>query len=110
MASPEMTHADNPLATLEAENRMLREEIRVSRAAAEISAQLVVEQFEKADEIMTRLQATSASLGTMNQELEAANLRLQKLDKMKSDFLSSVSHELRTPLTSIRGFASLIDR
>ncbi|MDD5176195.1 MAG: Cache 3/Cache 2 fusion domain-containing protein [Sterolibacterium sp.] len=43
-------------------------------------------------------------------KLETAKQRLQKLDQMKSDFLSSVSHELRTPLTSIRGFASLIDR
>ena len=43
-------------------------------------------------------------------ELEEANRGLQKLDQMKSDFLSSVSHELRTPLTSIRGFSQLIDR
>lgn len=105
-----MTNANRSIAALEAENRMLREEIRVSREAAEISAHLVVEQFEKADVIMTRLQATSASLGLMNQELASANARLQNLDQMKSDFLSSVSHELRTPLTSIRGFASLIDR
>ena len=45
-----------------------------------------------------------------NTELEAVNQRLQKLDQLKSDFLSSVSHELRTPLTSIRGFAHLIER
>ncbi|MDA8328501.1 MAG: PAS domain S-box protein [Betaproteobacteria bacterium] len=43
-------------------------------------------------------------------ELEKTNQRLQKLDQMKSDFLSSVSHELRTPLTSIRGFSQLIER
>lgn len=101
---------DRRYAELEAENRLLRGEIRVAREAAEITAHLVVEQFEKADAIMNRLQATSASLSTMNEELEGANQRLQKLDQMKSDFLSSVSHELRTPLTSIRGFASLIER
>lgn len=101
---------DQRYAELEAENRLLRGEIRVAREAAEITAHLVVEQFEKADVIMNRLQATSASLSTMNEELEGANQRLQKLDQMKSDFLSSVSHELRTPLTSIRGFASLIER
>ncbi|MCX7172961.1 MAG: hybrid sensor histidine kinase/response regulator [Proteobacteria bacterium] len=103
-------NADNGRVEMTAENRMLREEIRVSREAAEITAQLVVEQFEKADVIMTRLQSASASLSSSNEELEAANQRLQKLDQMKSDFLSSVSHELRTPLTSIRGFASLVDR
>ncbi len=42
--------------------------------------------------------------------LKEANQRLQKLDQLKSDFLSSVSHELRTPLTSIRGFSQLIER
>ncbi|MCD8554518.1 ATP-binding protein [Seleniivibrio sp.] len=43
-------------------------------------------------------------------EISEANERLQKLDKLKSDFLSSVSHELRTPLTSIRGFSKLIGK
>lgn len=81
---------------LEAENRLLLEEIRVSREAAEITAQLVVQQFEKSEATLVRL--------------EQANQSLQKLDQLKSDFLSSVSHELRTPLTSIRGFASLVER
>ncbi|MFZ3131200.1 MAG: response regulator [Desulfosporosinus sp.] len=33
------------------------------------------------------------------------NKRLQELDHLKSDFLSTVSHELRTPLTSVLGFS-----
>lgn len=32
----------------------------------------------------------------------------QKLDRMKSEFVSTVSHELRTPLTSIRGALGLV--
>jgi PAS domain S-box-containing protein len=43
-------------------------------------------------------------------ELEAANIRLQELDRLKSGFLATVSHDLRTPLTSIMGFAKLIAR
>ncbi|MHC1712024.1 MAG: ATP-binding protein [Solidesulfovibrio sp.] len=43
-------------------------------------------------------------------ELEAANARLQELDRLKSGFLATVSHDLRTPLTSIMGFAKLIAR
>ena len=43
-------------------------------------------------------------------ELEEANQRLQELDRLKSDFVSTVSHELRTPLTSIRSLSeSLLD-
>ena len=44
------------------------------------------------------------------EELVEANRKLQELDKMKSDFLSTVSHELRTPLTSVLGFANIIKK
>ena len=39
-----------------------------------------------------------------------ANEKLEKIDKIKTDFLSMVSHELRTPLTSIIGFNKLIKK
>ncbi len=35
---------------------------------------------------------------------------IERLNKMKSEFVSHVSHELRTPLTSIKGAARLLDR
>jgi signal transduction histidine kinase len=34
--------------------------------------------------------------------------RLQELDKIKTDFVSSVSHELRTPMTSILGYLEML--
>jgi len=40
--------------------------------------------------------------------LQAANLRLQELDRLKSMFIASVSHELRTPLNSIIGFSGMV--
>ncbi|MEM7817140.1 MAG: HAMP domain-containing sensor histidine kinase, partial [Candidatus Aenigmatarchaeota archaeon] len=41
-------------------------------------------------------------------ELVNSLREIEKISKMKSDFISSVSHELRTPLTSIKGFSSLL--
>ncbi|BBI99089.1 hypothetical protein FGKAn22_07820 [Ferrigenium kumadai] len=41
-------------------------------------------------------------------ELEAANAKLQELDRLKSMFIASMSHELRTPLNSIMGFTGVI--
>jgi signal transduction histidine kinase len=41
-------------------------------------------------------------------DLHTAYSRLQVLDQLKSEFVSTVSHELRTPLTSIRGGLQLV--
>lgn len=40
--------------------------------------------------------------------LEKANVRLQQIDKLKSEFVSIASHQLRSPITSIAGYASLL--
>lgn len=40
--------------------------------------------------------------------LEQANLRLQELDKQKTEFLSIASHQLRTPLSILKGYIELI--
>jgi PAS domain S-box-containing protein len=41
-------------------------------------------------------------------EIEAANAKLQELERLKSMFIASMSHELRTPLNSIIGFSSIL--
>lgn len=42
------------------------------------------------------------------QELEAANNELRKLDENKSEFLSLISHEINTPLNGIIGFSYIL--
>lgn len=43
------------------------------------------------------------ALELRNVELAQANIELQELDQLKSDFVSLVSHELRGPLTTLNG-------
>ena len=54
------------------------------------------------------LEAKRRELEHATAELRQANERLQDLDRMKDDFVSTVSHELRTPLTAIRAFAEIL--
>ncbi|MBI5717323.1 MAG: histidine kinase [Burkholderiales bacterium] len=55
-----------------------------------------------------QLEAKSRALEAASAGLHAANLRLQELDRLKDDFISTVTHELRTPLTSIRAMAEIL--
>ncbi|MEN3374508.1 sensor histidine kinase [Dechloromonas sp. ZS-1] len=54
------------------------------------------------------LELKQAELEAATGELRAANARLQELDRMKDDFVSTVTHELRTPLTSIRALSEML--
>jgi Na+/proline symporter/nitrogen-specific signal transduction histidine kinase len=56
----------------------------------------------------SQLRAYSKALEKATADLRAANQRLESLDRLKDDFMSSVTHELRTPLTSIRTIAELM--
>ena len=45
---------------------------------------------------------------TLYQELKETNAKLEKLEHLKSEFISIVSHELRTPLTAIKNSLDIL--
>ena len=56
-----------------------------------------------------QVEQKSRELEAATNELRGANQRLQELDRLKDDFISTVTHELRTPLTSIRAFSEILN-
>lgn len=58
--------------------------------------------------LVTDLRSLNAEISSLNQDLQQTNQRLERLDLVKSDFISIASHELRTPLTQIQGYADLL--
>jgi len=53
-------------------------------------------------------QALEKKVVERTHELTQALEEVRRINKRKTEFVSSVSHELRTPLTSIKGYASIL--
>ena len=68
----------------------------------------VIAYSHQLEERSQQLEEKSLALEAATTELRAANVRLQELDRLKDDFISTVTHELRTPLTSIRAFSEIL--
>ena len=92
-----------------------------SASARDMVASVVIEEPLALEEVMTiideasqalaysrQLEQKSRELEAATNELRSANQRLQELDRLKDDFISTVTHELRTPLTSIRAFSEIL--
>ncbi len=85
-----------------------------SASARVMVASVVKEEPLGVQEVMDILDETrqviiySQELEKVTAGLQAANKRLEELDHLKNEFISTVSHELRTPLTSIQSLAEIL--
>jgi len=68
----------------------------------------ILDETSQTLEYSHRLEEKSRLLEVATTDLRTANERLQKLDQLKDEFVSTVSHEFRTPLTSIRAFSEIL--
>jgi len=59
--------------------------------------------------LIADLRRRELELLELNRALSLTKEQLEKLDNVKTDFITIASHELRTPLTQIRGYTGLME-
>lgn len=59
--------------------------------------------------LVADLRQLNQNMQSLNLGLEAAKDQMERLDSVKTDFVTIASHELRTPLAQIRGYTDIVD-
>lgn len=86
------------------EDKPREELLKIIEQLEEKATQLSVQQQSAKQE---HLRAEQINVRQQN-ELEAARIKAEEADRLKSAFLANMSHEIRTPLNAIVGFSKLL--
>jgi signal transduction histidine kinase len=97
---------------IELENSSMSKISDLGRIKEELIEKEMVLQRANAELVGQRedLQKINDDLSSKNEELTAAYEKVQKLDKMKTDFILIAAHELRTPIQPILGSIELAEK
>ncbi|PKM78994.1 MAG: hypothetical protein CVU88_08095 [Firmicutes bacterium HGW-Firmicutes-13] len=68
----------------------------------------VEEAYDELEKTVRVLKTSSMEIEKERNNLKELNWQLEKLNKMKSEFLITISHELKTPLSSIKAFTEIL--
>lgn len=96
-------------------NKTIQPLLKLKNAAAslglgDLTSRVPVDTDDEIGELSKSFNSMADELKLSLETLESRNIELQKMDKLKDEFLSNTSHELKTPLNGIIGISdSLLD-